>query len=34
MSAHRNCCGLDVHKKMIAACLKEYHWPSLYPIFF
>ena len=21
MKAHRNCCGLDVHKKMIAACL-------------
>jgi hypothetical protein len=21
MRAHRNCCGLDVHKKMIAACL-------------
>ena len=21
MRVHRNCCGLDVHKKMIAACL-------------
>jgi hypothetical protein len=21
MGVHRNCCGLDVHKKMIAACL-------------
>jgi hypothetical protein len=21
MRAHRNCCGLDVHKKIIAACL-------------
>ena len=21
MRVHRNCCGLDVHKKIIAACL-------------